>query len=390
MKKILLLLCFICLYGFLFAQQVSLKDFGAKGDGVQDDLPAWDSAIAYLLSLPPYQTAELLVPAGVYRVTNTIVVGGNAIKASDCYTDAPVNKYLKSTKLNAKQFQKGTLSASIKIVGSGTVSVYADFDDTLELKPVIAYQAAGDTRNMNSTRQFTAEISNIGIYGKGSFSKEGKPALRERPLYKKNNQLGILALYTPNLKLHQIHFWGLKEGMLLNNCGMYDIRNIKFEYCQRGLYEIQCHSSKLENIAAYFCDKGIEIRSNQLVMDVYYAHSCGIGLHVAASNNLFNSVYLESYLSGESQLIIGDTHQEPVTGKRLVNGLVFNMLTIVAVKADKTIGTGISWKDNARRMRINGGEIQTCTFKYAPHQLARVRYEGVTGNLPAAISTRLD
>jgi hypothetical protein len=390
MKKILLLLYFICPCGFLFAQQVSLKDFGAKGDGVQDDLPAWDSAIAYLLSLPPYQTAELLVPAGVYRVTNTIVVGGNAIKPADCYTDAPVNKYLKSTKLNAKQFQKGTLSASIKIVGSGTVSVYADFDDTLELKPVIAYQAAGDTRNMNSTRQFTAEISNIGIYGKGSFSKEGKPALREKPLYKKNNQLGILALYTPNLKLHQIHFWGLKEGMLLNNCGMYDIRNIKFEYCQRGLYEIQCHSSKLENIAAYFCDKGIEIRSNQLVMDVYYAHSCGIGLHVAASNNLFNSVYLESYFSGESQLIIGDTHQEPGTGKRLINGLVFNMLTIVAVKADKSIGTGISWKDNARRMHINGGEIQTCTFKYATHQLARVRYEGVTGNLPAAISTRLD
>jgi hypothetical protein len=390
MKKTLLSICFIGFYATQFGQQVNIKDFGAKGDGINDDLPAWDSAIAYVLSFPQYKTPEIIIPAGVYRVTNTIVIGGYAIKAANCYVDAPVNKYLKTSKLNLPDFQKGTRSASIKIVGMGTVSIYADFNDSTELKPVIAYQAAGDSRNTTSTKQYTAEISNIGIYGKGSFTDDGKPITREKPLYKKNNQVGILALYTPNLKLHKIHFWGLREGMILNNCGLLDIRNLKFEYCQRGIYEIQNHSGKLENIAAYFCDKGIEIRSNQLVMDVYYAHSCGIGLHVASSNNLFNSVYLESYYSGESQLIIGDNPGEPNAVKDLVSGLAFNMLTIVAVKADKSIGPGITWKNNARRMSINGGTIQTCTFKYPPHQLIRIRYEGVTGSLPATISTKLD
>lgn len=171
---------------------------------------------------------------------------------------------------------------------------------------------------------------------------------------------------------------------------MMDIRNLKFEYCQRGIFEIQNHSGKLENISAWFCDKGIEIRSNQLVMDVYYAHSCGIGLHVAASNNLFNSVYLESYHSGESQLIVGDNPGEPNATKDPLSGLAFNMLTIVAIKSGNSIGNGITWKDNARRMNINGGTIQTCTFKFPPHKLARVRYEGVTGTLPTAIATKLD
>lgn len=272
----------------------------------------------------------------------------------------------------------------------GTVSILADFNDSSELKPVIAYQAAGDTRNTYSTRQYTAEISNIGIYGKGSFTSDGKPDLRRKPLYKKNNQVGILALYTPNLKLHRIHFWGLKEGIILNNCGMMDVRNLKFEYCRRGIYEIQCHSGKLENIAAFFCDKGIEIRSNQLVMDVYYAHSCGIGLHVAASNNLFNSVYLESYNAGEGQLIVGDNPGEPNASTTLLNGIAFNMLTIVARNADKSDGVGIRWKDNARRMSINGGTIQSCRFDYPSHKLARVRYEGLTGVLPAAISIQSD
>lgn len=390
MKKIFLLAVFICIYLLQYAQQVNVKDFGAKGDGIQDDLPAWDSAIAYVLSFPQYQTPEIVVPAGVYRFTNTLVIGGYAIKAANCFSSDPVKKYLKTTKLNLGEFQKGTRTASIKIVGSGTVSIYADFNDSIELKPVISYQAAGDTRNSGSTRQYTAEISNIGIYGKGSFTEGGRPALREKPLYRKNNQVGILALYTPNLKLHQVLFWGLKEGLMLNNCGMMDIRNLKFEYCQRGIYEIQNHSGKLENISAWFCDKGIEIRSNQLVVDVYYAHSCGIGLHVAASNNLFNSVYLESYHSGESQLIVGDNPGEPNAAKNPLNGVAFNMLTIVAIKSDKSIGTGITWKDNARRMTINGGTIQTCTFKFSPHKLARVRYEGVTGTLPTAIAFKSD
>lgn len=390
MKKTLLPIFFICFSLPVFCQQVNIKDFGARGDGIHDDLAAWDSAIAYVLSLPQYKTPEIRVPAGVYRVTNTIVIGGYAIKAANCYADAPVNRYLKSTKLQLDEFQKGARSASIKIMGTGTVSIYADFADSTELKPVIAYQAAGDTRNHTSTNQCTAEISNIGIYAKGSFSADGRPMLREKPGFSKNNQVGILAMYSFNLKLHNIYFWGLKEGLMLNNCSLLDIRNLKFEYCQRGIYEIQNHAGRLENIAAYFCDKGIEIRSNQLVMDVYYAHSCGIGLHVASSNNLFNSVYLESFNCGESQLIIGDNPGDAHAGKNTISGLAFNMLTIVAIKADKSIGTGICWKDNARRMSINGGSIQSCNFAFPKHKLMKVRYEGVTGHLPAAICTKLD
>ncbi len=126
-----------------------------------------------------------------------------------------------------------------------------------------------------------------------------------------------------------------------------------------------------------------------MIFDVYYAHSCGIGLHVAASNNLFNSIYLESSKTTESQLIIGDNAGDANAGSRTLSGIHFNMLTIVSMSPDNTPKEGIFWKDNARRMSINGGSIQNCTFKWS-NNLTKTRYEGVSGSLPAVISTKTD
>jgi len=70
MKKLLLLISCLCLCTIHYGQQVNIKDFGAKGDGIQDDLAAWDSAISYVLSFPQYQTPEIIVPAGVYWLCN--------------------------------------------------------------------------------------------------------------------------------------------------------------------------------------------------------------------------------------------------------------------------------------------------------------------------------
>jgi hypothetical protein len=388
MKKIFtaLLLC-LTMAGI---SQVNPKDFGAKGDGVSDDGAAFYRAFAHALSFPQYQTPEIWIPAGVYRITRPLVVGGYAIKAADLFVNNPVPRYMNTSKLNLPEFQKGTYSAALKLKGIGTVSIYADFNDSNELLPALAYQAAGDQRIPTSTCQFTAEISNIGFYAKGSIGVDGKPLARVIPPYKTNNQVGLLASYTPGLKILNCSFWGFKEGMILNNCGMLDVRNIKMDYCQRACFEIQNATGQFNNVFLYMCDKGFEIRSNQLKIDTYYTRFCPVSLHVAASNNKLISIYLESLNCGEAQLIIGDNPGEPNADASLLSGISFDMLTIVAINADKSSGIGIALKENARRMSINGGSIQSCYFKYPAHLLTKITYEGLTGTLPKDISIKKD
>lgn len=368
--------------------KLDVKDFGAKGDGITDDTQSIQAAINAAVAYPQYETPEVHIVSGRYRITKTLIVGGYPIK--------PINAFLSGTSIINKtlyklpEFQKGTYSGALKIKGIGTVSIHADFKNSIELEPVIAYQAAGDGRIANSTCQYTGEISNIGIYGKGSFGVDGQPRAREIPPYKTNNQVGLLGVYTTGLKLNNVSFWGLKEGLILNNCGMINAKNLKFDYCQRAGYEIQNHSGRFENTWVMMCDKGFEIRSNQMVMDVYYAKSCPVALHVAAGNNIFNSVYLEGYNTGEGQLVIGDNPGDPNAGTRLLSGIAFNMLTIVARKEDKSIGVGIVWKDNVRKMTISGGEIQSCLFSFPSHNLTKVNYANLTGTLPTLIATNKD
>lgn len=389
MKKLLFLFAILLIHVISFAQ-IDPRNFGAKADGVSDDTDALYRSIAHCMSYPQYKTPELWLYAGVYRITRPLVIGGYAVKPADCFVNNLATRYNGTSKFNYSEYMKGCYSAAIKIKGIGTVSIYADFNDSTELSPAIVYQAAGDGRIATSTCQLTAEISNIGIYAKGTFDAQGRPLARPVPPYKTNNQVGLLALYTNGLRLYDVSFKGFKEGIIINNCCFLDVRNLKVEYCQRALFEIQSATSQYSNVAVYFCDKGFELRSNQLKVDTYYAHTCGVGLHVAASNNKFLSVYLESLKTTEGQLVIGDNPGDPIVSPLLIRGVDFDMLTMVAMKSPVEPGNGIVWKDNARRMTINGGEIQSCTFVYPSHLLTKTYYEGLTGNLPAAVSIKLD
>ena len=384
MKRIITLVVFTVTAAICNAQ-VDPAKFGAKANGINDDTEALQLAIDYCIAMPQYSTQELIL-TGRYRITRTLKIGGYSIKAKDAFVSG--TNIINQNLYDSKEYLKGARSAQLIIRGVGTTCIYADFESS-ELTPVISYQAAGDGRNTTSTLQWTASIENIGIYGRGCFNEAGLPLPRIAPNYKSNNQVAILAMYSMNIKLKNVYIRGFKEGIIINNCNFIFAENLKIDYCQRAGYEIQNHSGKFQNTTIWFCDKGFEVRSNQMIFDVYYAHSCGIGLHVAASNNLFNSIYLESSKTTESQLIIGDNAGDANAGSRTLSGIHFNMLTIVSMSPDNTPKEGIFWKDNARRMSINGGSIQNCTFKWS-NNLTKTRYEGVSGSLPAVISTKTD
>lgn len=76
------------------SEAISVKDFGAKGDGVTDDTGAFVSAIAYATSIGG---ATIRVPAGTYLVASTLAIAASNIQLSGDGQTASIIKNTSST-----------------------------------------------------------------------------------------------------------------------------------------------------------------------------------------------------------------------------------------------------------------------------------------------------
>jgi hypothetical protein len=118
------------------ADVVSVKDFGAVGDGVADDTAAIQAAIDYVIynvgsGVPVNHPGAVFMPGGTYRTTDTIHLGyGETFHSVRLYGDG--------RKYRAENLFRGT-------------AIVPDFND----RPVIAVQGGRNTT-----------IENLSIYGK--------------------------------------------------------------------------------------------------------------------------------------------------------------------------------------------------------------------------------
>ena len=318
--------------------------WGAKGDGIADDLPALNKATNYLKS----NGGTIDLKNKYYRITDTWILGAKFIDEQYSYYANPTtSKYYKHAAY------MGALSKKpIKITGSGHAGIYGDFTSPIP-KAIIYYSMYGDTRASSSAENYTAEITNIGIYAKGAF-KNGQPVLANPgTLFNySSNQIGILALNTFQMKISNITCYGLKDGIVVNNSYFSVIRNCYFKFCDRGIYHIQSHGSVIDNTVTYFCNKGYEIRSGQISMININSEHSKTGLHIIHGSNVVNGAYLESMgNAGIAQLIIGDD-----TGGDC-EGVVLNAVTIAATDSKNKVANGVLLKKTARTVTINGGAI---------------------------------
>jgi len=299
---------------------VTPQQFGAIGDGIADDLPALNAAIAALLAPPYYQGGTIDLGSKIYRVTDTWVVGTKFIDAEDCFEGNITVR--KPASYNEAEYIKSIGKNPVKIISSGG-GIYGDFTPT-KLTPIIYYNLYGDTRAWRSTEKYISEITNVGVYGKGALVN-GVPTLKPNSVGHNylNNQLGILCLYTLQMKINNPTFYGVQEGLLMNSCYFSTIRSPYFKLNNRGLYHVQSHGSLIENPTAYYCNKAYEIRSSQIVMNNINTENCPISLHILNGNNTVNGCYLESGgNAGEGQLIIGED------GGHDCDGITISALTI--------------------------------------------------------------
>lgn len=127
-------------------QWATVKDFGAVGDGVTDDTEAINRALyqIYCREVNPQIRRSIFFPAGVYKVTSTIIIPpyatligegpDNTVISLDTVDDSTLTQYVARTGDSLQQIgaQIGTNGAippySINIQQMGFTSVYADAD----------------------------------------------------------------------------------------------------------------------------------------------------------------------------------------------------------------------------------------------------------------------
>lgn len=278
-----------------------------KADGKTDDLAALQLAA---------KAGNIVLPSGVIRITDTWVIGDQFYSPEMLF-----DKDIKGS--DANKYHNAQYTRNIDVIGNRT-TIFLDNPDTT--KPVISYNAQGLKEG------FPATISGLKLIGKG---------------------YGITAAFIKNLTLNNIIFSGLKEGLVLNNCNFINATNLRFDNCTRAEYDIRCHRASFNNIVLAFCKKGFEIRSNNVLINGYYASFCNTGLHVAAGNNEFHSIYLESTLPGNGQLIIGDSTGVTVDG---------NEFNTTVISASNPLNRGIVFMPNVGIVSFRGGGAQSTLF----------------------------
>lgn len=316
-------------YIFTISFLFSIAFAQIKADGKTDDGPA---LIAWV------KAGGGMLPSNcTIRITKTWFIGEQPFDYKSLFSYKPV--------LNAEKYQNAKYSKETSITGNN-VLLWLDNPDTT--MPVISYNAQG--LNGNSTGGL---IQGITLKGKG---------------------IGIVSCYTKYLKVYDVKFSGFKNGLVLNMTNRFEGRNLQFQNCQRAEFDIQAHCSNFSGISVGACKKGFETRSSNTIISGYNSSLCEVGLHVAGSNNLFQSLHLETAggFVNDAQLIIGDS-----AGAK-INGNVFQVLTVTAPNT-----TAIRFNKTAGMIDFTGGGAESCLFDVKGNPVVDAR--NFKGFLPTQI-----
>jgi len=350
---------------------INIFYFGAKVDGITDDLPAWNAAITYAVSTGA-KSRIIKAPNGVSRISGPIILGGEFIPVQNFL--APITS-VSNAPASLSLYLKGAFTAQVKIIGESFSCIYADFNDTTKLQAVFYIGGVFGERGNTSVEQYNLEISNLGIYAQGYFKNSVR---QDKPDYSANNVVAIAAAYTRGLKLSELSIIGFKEGQVFNNNYYMEENAISFSFCKRPSFDLQSHSCSYKNIQTYNCSNAFEIRSNRVKIEHLYATLCNSALWIAASDVEASHIYIESCLPTDGQLIIGDDNTN------MIDGIILKDLTIAGCSATKT---GILFKANAKGVTIEGARIQSQFFKYN-NPATRVYTKQIVGTLPPEINLK--
>lgn len=364
--------------------EINLTQFGGIADGKFDNTNAFKQAIQYCKTTG----FKLRLPNGVIRITEPVIVGVKTFADKDAhnnslYKDVPANNLVEYTKMR--------MCLPFDIEGGSRTIIYADFDAT-EPTAIFHIACKGDKRNILSPEQENMNVSNFTICTRGYIDNTtGQPnkILNALPT---NNLIGIVAAFNYGMKIKDVTYLGLNEGLVMNNCYFSSVKRNHFRWCNNAMDSVYCETSKYENNRTYYCRTGINMRSSNCTIDTFCSEYCGQALIVNANNLTATSCYLEStkqYAIG-AQLTIGQNPGE--AGYNAINqvtGTIFNGLTVtIAGVEDKALG--IEFKETARSVQFMSGSGQSIGLISYVNSLTRaIVYDFKSNNFPTAILKKM-
>lgn len=376
---------------------VSPLQFGAKFNGIDDDIAALDATYAYCKSLPYDKQVIIQMPPGVCRITRPWIIGAEFVDEQYCFFNMyPTYGRGYPPTYNATQATIAAQSKMVSIEGSGSTALYLDFTDDQSIQAGIYYSAYSNS--IASLELHTYHISGIGFYGKGYFFPNSTTPFytvvnginKRRFQYSSHNnkQIGILAPTPSGLQIDNCTFRDLKEGVVFNNTGAVSFKNSFIESCQRGYYCWSAHGSIIENISVDFTETAFEIRSGSMTVNNIYTRFCPVSLWVGGGTNTFNACYFECggfAIPGQSQVIIGDDPGDLIptefpTANFDADAINFNSLTIAAFSTSSGDPAYSLWmKKSAKRLAIRGGYLQSSAKKMTAESSNELILQGVAG-----------
>lgn len=325
--------------------------WGAKGDGLANDLPAFQAAFNYC-SVPftgefksikeLYWKPQIMVPDGLYRFTSAFKYGGQTLSAADAIKYEWYNKLAPSYSYN-EHINKMAATLPVSLSFGSRAYIWGDFKAD-SLTAIVSIGAVGYVYggyDLQSTK-----ISGLKIMGRNKMDMKQNG--------KGTKQVGLL-LTGNDIILENCGFYGLEEGMIHNTAYFNTVISFQARNCQRGYYSLGCHNTRGLGLRADHCEVGIEIRSGASHYTGISTEECEKGLIIGDGFNSFSGVYLEkSDIRSDSskyQLQIGYND-----ASFRVMGTTIEGLTIAGAY-------GILMNKTARGLRITGSNFVSSAVK---------------------------
>ena len=227
-------------------ESVSVKDFGATGNGITDDTIAIQDAINYMTSVG----GQLFFPKGYYKVTSTLNVGLPYFNTYDFIVNrtAPIADATYSSNENASNIASNRSLKKIDLVGEAETYLVANFTPST-YQPVLAYNLD------NQTQDSTGRIENLNIISSAVFgSGVYNPSLVST--YAINKLIGI---YTGRgaTVVSKLLFSDVGVGLLAVSAYWCSFKDLNANLCNQGYNYAGCNATNIENNNIFVCNTGL-------------------------------------------------------------------------------------------------------------------------------------
>jgi len=300
---------------------VSVKDFGALGNGIADDTTAIQNAINYMTSVG----GQLFFPKGYYLVSSTLNVGLPYFNTYDFIVTrtADISDATYTANQNSSNIASNINLKKIDLIGEAETYLVANFTPST-YQPVIAYnldQQSADT---------TGRIENFNIISSAVFaSGVYNPSLVSA--YATNKLMGIYTGRGATI-VSKITCTYLGVGILSVSSYWCAFREFTAVYCGDGYSFAQANATDISNVTGFTCNRGMVFDGQNGKVSGINTENCNNDLTVLEADTcVFGPGYMEdqrtSVTAGLYSVILGNAQ-----GTINLSACTFlNLLTLKAV-----------------------------------------------------------